>query len=343
MNELLNVLYDQTQGAVLHLDHDTVRIAVEGDTKLRVPLIRLQGIVVFGQVTLTPFLIHRCADDGRELVWMTGYGRFKAQLAGAVTGNVLLRRAQHLALSDAQRTLALARQFVASKLQNSRIQLLRSARDARADIDQEALNGAANDLIPILERLPDCADLNQLRGAEGEAARIYFSVFQNMIRASRAVYPFRGRSRRPPQDNVNAVLSFLYSLITGECVAALSGVGLDPQVGFLHVLRPGRPAFALDLSEELRAAFADRLALTLINRGQLQAKHFESVPGGGVYLTEDGRRVVLAAYQERKEVEIEHRVLKQKIPLGLVPHIQARLIARYLRGDLEHYIPFVYR
>ncbi len=343
MNELLNVLYVQTQGAVLHLDHDTVRIAIEGDTKLRVPLIRLQGIVVFGRVTLTPFLIHRCADDGRELVWMTGHGRFKAQLAGPVSGNVLLRRAQHLAVSDGQRTLALARQMVAGKLQNSRIQLLRSARDGRNDVDQIALTEAAESVASILERLPVCNDLNQVRGAEGEAARIYFSVFQNMIRASPTIFPFHGRTRRPPQDNVNAVLSFLYSLVIAECAAALSGVGLDPQVGYLHVLRPGRPALALDLTEELRSALADRLALTLINRSQLQAKHFEPVPGNGVYLTEDGRRVVLAAYQERKAVEIEHRVLKQKIVIGLVPHIQARLLARYLRGDLEHYVPFVYR
>lgn len=343
MHELLNVLYVQTQGAVLHLDHDTVRIAVDGETKLRVPLIRLQGIVAFGQVTVTPFLIHRCADDGRELVWMTGYGKFKAQLSGPVSGNVLLRRAQHLVLSDERRTLNVARQFVASKLQNSRIQLLRSARDARNDPDQEALTEAAVHLSPILARLEGCNDLNQVRGAEGEAARIYFSVFQYMIRASRTVFEFRGRSRRPPQDRVNAVLSFLYALLSGECVAALAAVGLDPQVGYLHTLRPGRPALALDLLEELRCAIADRLALTLINRGQLQAKHFEEMPGDGVYLTEDGRRAVLTAYQERKEVEIEHRVLKQKIPIGLVPHIQARLIARYLRGDLEHYIPFVYR
>ena len=343
MHELLNVLYVQTQGAVLHLDHDTVRIAVEGETKLRVPLIRLQGIVVFGQVTVTPFLIHRCADDGRELVWMTGYGRFKAQLSGPLSGNVLLRRAQHAALSDAHRTAQFARQFIAAKLQNSRIQLLRSARDSRNEIDQVALVGAAEMLSPILDRLQNYDDLNQMRGAEGDAARIYFSVFQHMIRASRTVFEFRGRSRRPPQDRVNAVLSFLYSLLSSECVAALAGVGLDPQVGFLHTLRPGRPAFALDMLEELRCAVADRLALTLINRGQLQAKHFEDMPGDGVYLTEDGRRAVLTAYQERKEVEIEHRVLKQKVPIGLVPHIQARLMARYLRGDLEHYIPFIYR
>lgn len=343
MYELLNVLYVQKQGAVLHLDHDTVRVAVEGETRLRVPLLRLQGIVVFGNVTVTPFLIHRCADDGRELLWMTNFGRFKAQLSGPVTGNVLLRRAQHLALSDSRRTLQLARQFVAAKLQNSRIQLLRSARDAGGGRDRDLLAGAAAHLAPILERLPQAEDLNQLRGAEGEAAAIYFEVFSSMVRGRREVFAFRGRSRRPPQDPVNAVISFLYALLTAECAAALGGVGLDPQVGYLHTLRPGRPALALDLIEELRAAVADRLALTVINRNQLQAKHFETTPGNGVYLTEDGRSVVLKAYQERKEAEIEHRVLKQKIPIGLVPHVQARLLARHLRGDLEHYIPFVHR
>jgi CRISP-associated protein Cas1 len=343
MYELLNVLYVQKQGAVLHLDHDTVKIVIDGETRLRVPLIRLQGIVVFGQVTVTPFLIHRCADDGRELMWMTGFGRYKAQLSGPVTGNVLLRRAQHLALSDRDRTLRIARQFVASKLQNSRIQLLRSARDAASTRDQEVLSSAAAQLAPILERLPVTGDLNQVRGAEGEAARIYFDAFSSMVRGRRDVFAFRGRSRRPPQDPVNAIISFLYSLLTAECAAALAGVGLDPQVGYLHTLRPGRPALALDLIEELRASVADRLALTLINRGQLQEKHFESTPGGGVYLTEDGRSVVLKAFQERKEVEIEHRVLRQKVPIGLVPHVQARLLARHLRGDLEHYIPFVHR
>jgi CRISPR-associated protein Cas1 len=343
MYELLNVLYVQKQGAVLHLDHDTVRIAIDGETKLRVPLLRLQGIVVFGQVTVTPFLLHRCADDGRELVWMTNFGRYKAQLSGPVTGNVLLRRAQHLALSNAARTLNLARQIVAAKLQNSRIQLLRSARDAPSAAARATLSQAAAELAGSLERLPQAGDLDQVRGTEGDAARVYFGAFPAMVRGRQGVFAFRGRTRRPPQDPVNAILSFLYSLTTSECAAALAGVGLDPQVGYLHTLRPGRPALALDVVEELRAALADRLALTLINRGQVQEKHFETTPGDGVYLTEEGRGVVLKAYQERKEVEIEHRVLKQKLPIGLVPHVQARLLARYLRGDLEHYIPFVYR
>lgn len=343
MNEIQNVLYVQTQGAVLHLEQDTVRVAIEGETKLRVPLIRLQGIVVFGNVTVTPFLIHRCAEDGTSLVWMTGFGRFRAQICGSISGNVLLRRAQHEALSDQQRTLAVARQFTASKVQNSRIQLLRSARDAGTTAYRNSLSQAAEQLAPMFARMVGCTDLNTLRGIEGEAASIYFSAFPMMIRGRTDTFTFAGRSRRPPMDRMNALISFLYTLLTAECAASAEAVGLDPQVGFLHSLRPGRPALALDLVEELRAAFGDRLALTLVNRNQLQEKHFESLPGGGVYLTEEGRKLVLSAYQQRKETEIEHRTLKRKVPFGLVPLIQARLLARYLRGDLEQYIPFVYR
>jgi CRISPR-associated protein Cas1 len=343
MPELLNVLYVQTQGALLRLDHDTVSIRVDKETKLRAPLLRLDGIVVFGRVSLTPFLIQRCADDGRSLVWMSKYGRFKGQLAGPTTGNVLLRRAQHQALSHADKPWRLARQIVAGKIQNSRNQILRSGRDTGDAAAKTALAEAAERLAGVLTRLRDVADLDEIRGAEGEAARAYFNVFTHMIRQNRDDFPFPRRTRRPPRDPVNAVLSFLYTLLTSECAAALEGVGLDPQVGYLHALRPGRPALALDLVEELRAPLADRLTLTLINRRQLQAKHFTKKPGGAVYLNEEGRRQVLVAYQERKEAEIEHRTLEARIPFGLVPHVQARLLARHLRGDLKHYPPFIYR
>jgi CRISPR-associated protein Cas1 len=344
MHELLNVLYVQSQGAVLHLEHDTVRVAVEGETRLRVPLLRLGGVVVFGQVTLTPFLIQRCAEDGRSLVWLTRTGRFKARVEGPVRGNVLLRRAQHLALSDGGRTAAIARQIVAAKIQNSRQVLLRAAREAEHQDDQEALSRAADHLVASLSRLHDVGeDIDEARGCEGEAARTYFSVFGHMVRGDRAAFVLDGRTRRPPRDRVNAVLSFLYALVRGECASALEGVGLDPQVGFLHALRPGRPALALDLMEEFRPIMADRLAITLINRRQLKAPDFESTPGGAVQLTEDGRRAVIIAYQKRKEEEVTHRLLRQKVPLGLAPHVQARLLARHLRGDLKEYPPFLYR
>ncbi len=343
MHELLNVLYVQTQGAVLHLEHDTVRVSVEGETKLRVPILRLGGIVVFGQVTLTPFLIQRCAEDGRSLVWLNRNGRFKARVEGPVRGNVLLRRAQHLALSDHERTALIARQIVAAKIQNTRHVLLRAARDLASMDRNTPLSMAADYLAGILSRLHTIQGLDEIRGAEGDAARAYFGVFGHMIRGDRPEFLPDGRTRRPPRDRTNAVLSFLYALVRGECASALEGVGLDPQVGYLHALRPGRPALALDLMEEFRPILADRLAITLINRRQLRPEYFESAPGGAVLLTEEGRKEVIVAYQRRKEEEVQHRVLNQKLPIGLAPHVQARLLARHLRNELKVYPPFLYR
>lgn len=343
MPELLNVLYVQTQGAFLRLEHDTVNVEVEGERKLRVPLLRLSGIVVFGRVTLSPYLIQRCAEDGRTLIWMTGHGRFRGRLIGPTQGNVLLRRAQHTVLSDPDRPWRIARQIVAGKIQNSRNQILRSRRDASDEADRAAMAAAAERLADVLLRLKDADDLNKIRGAEGEAARAYFGVFNRMLRVDDEIFIFKKRTRRPPRDPINSVLSFLYALLCAECASALESVGLDPQAGYLHALRPGRPGLALDLMEELRSPLADRLTLTLINRRQLQAKHFEEKDGGAVYLNDDGRQTVLVAYQERKESEIEHRVLQRKVPFGLVPHVQARLLARHLRGDLEDYPPFIYR
>ena len=343
MHELLNVLYVQTQGALLFLDHDTVRVKIEDETRLRVPLLRLSGIVVFGRVMISPYLIHRCAEDGRNLVWLTAHGRFRARVEGETRGNVLLRRAQHLALSDADQPCQIARQIVAAKIQNSRQLVLRAAREAAAADDEAALTAAGQRLARILEQLPATGDLNAVRGAEGEAARSYFGVLGHMVRTDRGHFAPQGRTRRPPRDRTNATLSFLYALVRAECVSGLESVGLDPQVGYLHALRPGRPALALDLMEEFRPVLADRLVLTLVNRRQLQADHFEELPGGAVQLTEDGRRVVIVAYERRKEEEVQHRVLQRKVPLGLVPHVQARLLARHLRGDLEEYPPFLYR
>lgn len=343
MRELQNVLYVMTQGSMLHLEHDTVRVVVENETRLRAPLLRLSAIVVFGQVSVSPFLIHRCAEDGRSLVWLDRNGRFKARVEGPTRGNVLLRRAQHLALSEASRPASIARQIVAAKIQNCRQNLLRSARDDARGGDREILEDSAARLATILNRLRLIDDLDQVRGAEGEAARAYFFVFGRMVRVDRESFTPAGRTRRPPRDRPNALLSFLYAILRAECSSAVEGVGLDPQVGYLHALRPGRPALALDLMEELRPILADRLALTLLNRRQLKREHFELLPGGAVRLTDEGRRAVIVAYQRRKEDEVDHRVLGKKIPLGLVPHVQARLLARHLRGDLSVYPPFLYR
>lgn len=343
MTQLLNTMFVQTQGSYLRLDHDTVKIEVGGEHRLQVPLHHLNGLVVFGNVLLSPFLIHRFAADGRSIVWLTENGRFKGRLTPPTSGNVLLRRAQHSALDDVQTSLAIARNIVAGKLQNARTTLLRSARDLKGTEGEEGLRGAAEVHADSIRRLPAARYMDELRGLEGDAARAYFAVFPSMIRNGDEVFEFRGRSRRPPLDAINALLSFLYGVLRNDCVSALESVGLDPQIGFLHALRSGRPALALDLMEELRAPLVDRLVLTLINLRQVSPGGFTQRPGGAVELDEVTRKKAVIAYQERKRVEVSHPVLKKAIPMGLVPQVQARLLARHLRGDIPEYPPYLFR
>ncbi|MCC6967707.1 MAG: type I-C CRISPR-associated endonuclease Cas1 [Nitrospira sp.] len=343
MHQLLNTLYLTTEGSYLRLDHDTLRVEVERETKLQVPIHHLGGIVCFGDVLVSPAALARCAQDGRFVVFLDRNGRFQARVEGPISGNVLLRCAQHAAMRETDTTLRIARHIVGGKIQNSRQIILRAARDTDDPSDSEALRQTAEALANVLGRVPLAEDLDYLRGLEGEAARKYFATFDRMVREDRAMFTLNGRNRRPPTDPVNALLSFLYALLMNDCVAALEGVGLDPQMGFLHALRPGRAALALDLMEELRSVFADRLALTLINRKQVAGSQFHARPGGAVHLEDAARKAVIVAYQKRKQEEITHPVLDQKMPLGLVPHVQARLLARVLRGDLEAYPPFLYR
>lgn len=343
MHELLNTLYVTTEHSYLHLDHDTIRMEVEGNTVFRMPLLHLGAIVCFGNVLVSSALLHRCAEDGRSIVLLDHNGRFKARVEGETSGNVLLRRAQHEALSDLSQTTLIARNCVAGKLQNCRQIVLRGIREAKAAEDVSRLTATGAVLGQAIGRLEACADTDTVRGCEGDAARAYFGAFDVLVREDREVFVLKGRSRRPPLDRMNALLSFAYTLLAQDCIAAAEGVGLDPQVGYLHVLRPGRPALALDLMEELRPVLADRFVLTLVNRRQIQRDDFVEREGGAVMLTDAGRRTFLAAYQERKRVEVQHRVIGKKLPLGLVPHIQARLLARHLRGDLPEYLPFLYR
>lgn len=343
MIDVGNTLYVTTPGAALRLDHDTVRVETDGATSLRVPLLRLSGIVCFGAISISPPLVERCADEGRSLVLLDRTGSFRARIEGRTNGNVLLRRAQHLALTDAERPVQLARQFAAGKLQNSRHVLLRASRDAQDAGDRAVLLRAAESLTESIVQLRTAGDLNVIRGVEGDAARTYFRAFRAMVREDRPAFAPSGRTRRPPRDRINALLSFLYALLRSECESAIEGVGLDPQVGYLHALRPGRPALALDLMEELRPVLADRLALTLVNRRQVTAAGFRELPGGAVYLSDETRKSVLGAWQKRKQEGVEHRVMRQKVPLAVVPHVQARLLARHLRGDIAHYPPFLYR
>lgn len=343
MKQLLNTLYIQTQGTYVRLDHDTLKLEVERTKTFQMPLHHLGSIVVFGNVLLSPFLIHRCAEDGRDLVWLSEHGRFKARLSGRTTGNVLLRRSQHSALDNADLTLLIARHVVAGKLQNARTVLMRAAREAVDDSDRSALSAAAKIHAESIGNTKKAVDLDKLRGIEGYAAKAYFAAFTHMVRLNRPAFTFTERSRRPPRDPINALLSFAYTLLVGECIAACEGVGLDPQIGFLHALRPGRPALALDLMEELRTVLADRLVLTLINRGQLKPDDFIDRPGGAIHLTEDARKTMLAAYQKRKQEEVVHPIVGAKVPLGLIAHVQARLLARHLRGDVPSYQPFILR
>lgn len=343
MKQLLNTLYVMTQGAYVCLDHETVKVEVDGKLQMQVPLHHLGAIVTFGNVLLSPFIMGRCADDGRAVVILDRNGRFKCRIVGKTTGNVLLRQAQHEAVRHGERAAAIARNIVAGKVKNSREILMRAARETAVQEESAALRKAADVLADALFHLRENNDLDNIRGLEGEAAHAYFGVFDTMVKPEeRASFRMNGRSRRPPLDSMNGLLSFLYTLLLNDCITAVEGVGLDSQMGFLHAVRPGRPSLGLDLMEEFRSVLADRLALTLINRRQITADSFEVRPGGATYLNDAGRKEVVMAYQKRKQDEFHHPVLDEKVPFGLLPHVQARLLARHLRGDLEAYTPVLY-
>lgn len=341
---LLNTLYVMTTGSYLHLDNDTVRIEIERETKFRVPLHHLGAIVCTGDILISPALVGRCAADGIGMTLLDRNGRFRARIEGPISGNVLLRQAQFDIARDTQRTVAIARNIVAGKLRNSRTMLQRCAREAKSDDDRIVLDAAVLKFEASLRAVTVAGNLDELRGVEGEAARGYFAAINHGIRTDqREAFAMDGRSRRPPRDRFNAVLSFLYTLLTHACRGALETVGLDPQVGFLHALRPGRPALALDLVEEFRSVIADRMALTLVNRGQLKADDFRIAEGGAVLMSDDSRRTVSIAWQEKKQETLVHPLLDTEVPIGLLPQLQARLLARTLRGETEGYLPFVAR
>ncbi len=338
--QLLNTLYVTTPGSYLRLDNDTLRVEADEELKLRVPLHHLQAVVCFGHVNMSAPLMHKLADGGISLVLLDGNGRFKARLEGGVSGNVLLRQAQFGVCGDEARTLHLARCVVAGKVRNQRHVLQRGARDAKDPDDQAALQRAALNLAASLRAAAVARDIDALRGVEGEAARTYFAAFTHLVRTDRREdFALAGRTRRPPLDRINALLSFLYSLWMNDCRSACEAAGLDPQVGCLHALRPGRAALALDLMEEFRP-LADRLALSLVNRAQVEAADFETRDGGSVSMEADTRKAVLVAYQERKQEAVGHALFAQPVALGLVPLVQARLLARCIRGESESYVPF---
>lgn len=342
MRQILNTLYVMTPNAYVHLESDTLRIEVDREKKMQVPLHHIGSVVCFGDVVMSPGAMHRCADDGRSVVLLDRNGRFKARLEGPVSGNILLRQAQFRAAENACFTLDTAKAMIAGKLRNARQVLQRGARDAANESDSAKLVEGAESLAISIRNIPFAQDLDALRGFEGDAAKNYFACLNTMVRAdAREAFNMDGRTRRPPRDRFNALLSFLYAMVMNDCRSALESVGLDPQLGYLHVVRPGRAALALDLMEEFRAVLADRLALTLINRAQVTEKDFVERPGGAVVLHDDARKTVVVAYQERKQEEVTHPVIESKLPIGLLPHLQARFLARTLRGEMEGYLPFL--
>ena len=338
-----NTLYVTTQGAYLARQGTNVLVRVEKETRLRVPVHNLGGIVCFGNVSCSPFVMGLCGREGVAMSFLTLYGRFLARVVGPQSGNVLLRRAQHRATGDPAVAADLARLVITAKIANARSVLQRALRDHADRVLPELIDTVVGRLADLLRELQRPAPLDRLRGIEGEAARCYFMAFDELILQQKDGFFFHQRTRRPPCDNMNSLLSFLYAVLTNDVVSACESVGLDPQMGFLHADRAGRPSLALDLVEELRPTIADRLALSLVNRQQVHAKGFTKSETGGVEMDAATRKAVLVAYQKRKDEEILHPFLKEKVTVGLLPHLQARLMARWLRGELDAYPPLLWK
>ena len=341
VKKLLNTVYVTTQGAALKKEGETLVAEVEGVVKAQVPLHMLASVVAFGPILISPALIGICAERGITIALLDRIGRFQARIEGPVSGNVLLRRAQYRAADGAE---DIVRSIVLGKIANQRAVIRRSLRDYGSEMEppiRDALTAASDRMAMILRRVQlSDHSVDEMRGSGGEAANLYFACFDHLIRSPDAELRWTGRSRRPPLDAMNALLSFLYTLLTHDCRSACEAVGLDPAVGFLHRDRPGRPSLALDLMEELRAPLADRLALSLVNRRQLRGSDFRQLEGGAVLLADDARKLVLTAWQERKKEERLHPFLAEKAPFGLVPYLQAQLLARHLRGDIDAYPPW---
>jgi CRISPR-associated protein Cas1 len=343
MKKHLNTLFVTTQGAYLSKEGETVAVKVESETVLRIPIHTIGGIVCFGQVSCSPFLMSFCSESGVAISFLTENGRFLAKVQGPVSGNVLLRRQQYRLADDMQASALIARSILTGKIANCKAVLQRTLRDHSHKIDVDAVGQASQDLSNSLRRLQEDYPLDALRGIEGDAANSYFGAFDHLIVCQKDDFRFNERNRRPPLDNVNCLLSFLYTLLMHDVRAALETVGLDPAVGFLHRDRPGRYSLALDMMEEFRPYLADRLALSLINLCQMRSNGFERKESGAVLMDDETRKSLLVAYQKRKQEEIAHPFLNEKITVGLLPHIQATLLARHVRGDLDCYPPFVWK
>ncbi len=341
MKRHLNTLFVTTQGAYLSKEGEAVVVSVGREMKLRVPIHHLGGVVCFGQVMASPALLGFCAERSVRVSFLTEHGRFLARVEGPVAGNVLVRREQYRRADDSTASARIARAIVAAKIANARTVLLRAQRE-RPEASVE-LGSAGKLLSALLDQLTRTDELDSVRGLEGAAARAYFDVFDSLIVQQKEAFFFRERSRRPPTDNMNALLSFVYTLVLHDIEGALETVGLDPSVGFLHRDRPGRPGLALDVLEEFRAPLADRLVLSLVNLRQVAPTGFRSAETGGVTMDDETRKAVLVAYQKRKQEELEHPFLRERTTVGLLPFLQAQLFARFLRGDIDAYPPLIWK
>ena len=343
MKRLLNTLYITGTNRYLSLDGENVVVLEEQNEIGRVPLHNLQSIVTFGYTGASPALMGACAQRNIDLAFMSGNGRFLARVTGEVKGNVTLRKEQYRVSENKEKSIAIARNFIFGKVYNARWILERAARDYSLRLDAEKLKEKSTVLYHSLQKIRECSAASKLLGLEGEAASVYFSAFDELILQQKEEFSFRERSKRPPLDKVNAMLSFAYSLLAGMCGSALEAVGLDPYVGFYHTDRPGRISLALDMMEELRGVMADRFVITMINKRIVKKENFIQRENGAVILDDSGRKLFLTAWQERKQDMIKHPFLSERIEWGMVPHVQAMLLARYLRGDLDEYPPFLWK
>lgn len=344
MRLLRNVIYIQKQDSWVHKDNDNLVVKVDKETIGRVPIHKLQGLVCFGQVTISPYLMAHCAENSITITFLNLYGKYLARVEGPVSGNVLLRRTQHLTGHNVEKSVAIAKTMLTGKLYNQRYVLRRYIRDHGTNISDnsvlEQLQTAEKRITRCLAQLADCKTIDTLMGYEGNAADQYFAVFKHLIR--QPDFQFDTRRRRPPTDPVNALLSFCYTLLIHDCRSALETTGLDPASGFLHQLRSGRASLALDLVEEFRP-MVDRFVLSLINKKQLVKKDFETLPNGSVVLKDDARRTLLEAWQKRKQETLLHPWFEETVPIGLLPWLQAQVLARFLRGDCDSYVPFLWK
>ena len=343
MKKLLNTLFVVSPDTYLALENENVVIYREETVLRRIPLLTLENILYFGYKGASPALMGACAERNIGLCFLKSGGRFLARVCGSSYGNVLLRKEQYRISDNPEIACRFTRNFIAGKIYNSRSVIRRALRDHPLSVDKEKLEFVANELMHSVRLARVCGDLDELRGIEGNSAKLYFSVFEQLILNDKTTFSFNGRMKRPPGDAVNAMLSFVYVLLAHDCASALESVGLDSYVGFLHADRPGRQSLALDLMEELRSVYADRFILFLINNRMIKANCFDYRENGSVYLNDEGRKIVLAEWQKRKQDSITHPFLNEKIQWGLVPYAQALLLARCIRGDLDEYPAFLWK